>query len=134
MREPCQNSALCSNGFGLVVWYNLFHLMTDSIEARAKQIKALESSVIFTEHYSWFDWIMDVLCRKHCIYFWRLTKQMHNIVNYFLFFSFPNGGFKHRVTKQYIHNCCPGWAQVSKSSHGCTKRNLSRCLHRKRFF
>lgn len=37
------------------------------------------------------------------------------------FFSFPPG-FKHRVTKQYIHNCCPGWAQVSKTSHGCTKR------------
>ncbi|XP_037045415.1 uncharacterized protein LOC119080913 [Bradysia coprophila] len=34
-------------------------------------------------------------------------------------FGYP--GIKHRVTKQYIHNCCPGWAQVSKSSHGCTK-------------
>lgn len=37
-------------------------------------------------------------------------------------FSFP--GIKHRVTKQYIHNCCPGWAQVSKTSHGCTKREF----------
>lgn len=49
--------------------------------------------------------------------------KQKTILNQKLFSSFPSG-FKHRVTKQYIHNCCPGWAQVSKSSHGCTKRNL----------
>lgn len=36
MREPCQNSALCSNGFGLVIWTNTIILINYMTESRIK--------------------------------------------------------------------------------------------------